>query len=88
VVRCQGWEGFVPKTKAEAGVLDRRKQWMFFKASTQLVLTNLKSINFDELAQKNTSVKGFGKADVVGEYVRLFGLPLPDPSSNLVYQLR
>lgn len=48
--------------------MDRRKQWIFFKAKNNEVLEKLKNIDFEKLSKKNTSIPGFGKADVVEEY--------------------
>ncbi len=50
---------------------DRRKQWILFKAKNKTVLNRLKKINFEKLSKKNTTVPGFGKADVV-EYYRSY----------------
>lgn len=46
---------------------------MFFTASTPEVKEKLLSIDYNALGEKNTSVRGFGKADIVEEYTRLFG---------------
>lgn len=51
---------------------DSKRQYIFFKAKNKKVLSNLKKINFEKLSLKNTSVPGFGKADVIKEYISLY----------------
>lgn len=75
-VHRQGWTDFQPINKEEAGDLNRKKQWMFFKSDNPEVLERLKSIDYNKLGEKNTSVRGFGKADVVEEYVLRYGVSL------------
>ncbi len=53
--------------------MDHRTQWIFFRAHNETVLKRLYELDFTTLSQKNTSTPGFGKADVIGEYERLFG---------------
>lgn len=52
---------------------NRKNQWILFKARNKKVLKRLKSLDFEKLSHKNTSVPGFGKADVVAEYISIFG---------------
>ena len=47
---------------------DRKKQWVFFKASSKEVLDKLLSMDFVKLSKSNLGLPGFGKADVVKEY--------------------
>lgn len=72
-VHRQGWVDFTPIDKTSAGNLSKKKQWMFFKSDNPEILQRLKNIDFNKLGEKNTSVKGFGKADVVEEYNKLYG---------------
>lgn len=51
---------------------DRRKQWMLVRAESDEALDNLQSMDYAELAKKNTLIPGFGKADLVEEYKRLY----------------
>ena len=51
--------------------LNFKNQWIFFKAKNQEVLDILMNIDFDEMSRTNTSVRGFGKAQVVAEYKRI-----------------
>lgn len=67
----QGWGDFTPVDHGTA--LCPRKQWMTFASDDPAVVDRLKTLDFNELGRKNTSVRGFGKADVVSEYTRLFG---------------
>jgi hypothetical protein len=55
-----------------ASLMSRRKQWVLFKASTPEVLARLESIDFNALAATNTSVGGFGKAEIVQHYKERF----------------
>ncbi|NCU29434.1 hypothetical protein EOM60_02380 [Candidatus Saccharibacteria bacterium] len=48
--------------------MDRRTQWIFFRASNNNILHNLMKLDFNKLSHKNTSTPGFGKADVVQAY--------------------
>ena len=48
-----------------------RHQWIFFKAKNQKILKKLMKINFEKLSQKNTGLPGFGKADVIEEYIKM-----------------
>jgi len=83
----QGWGEFTPLTNSPDLKLDRKKQWMFFKSANKKVLDNLKNIDFNKLGEKNTSVRGFGKADVVEEYMRLYGKAiLNEDDSNKVFE--
>lgn len=69
----QGYGDFNEKHyKDEAHDLSRKKQWIFFKANNKRVLARLNKINFNKLSELNTSTKGFGKYDVIKEYVRLY----------------
>jgi len=49
---------------------DRRKQWILFKAHSPNALRRLLRLDFAALARCNTTVPGFGKADVVEAYVK------------------
>jgi len=51
---------------------DKKLQWIFFKATSPVVLKNLKMIDFERLSRKNSGIPGFGKADVIEEYNRMF----------------
>ena len=48
--------------------LSSKIQYMFFKSSDPLVLDRLMNIDFDELAKNNTTIPGYGKADVIRVY--------------------
>lgn len=43
-------------------------QWMFFKAKNKDVLDKLLKLDFEKLSRKNTTIPGFGKADIIEEY--------------------
>ena len=47
---------------------DLKKQWIMFKAKNEKILKRLESLDFERLSKKNSSIPGFGKADVVEEY--------------------
>ncbi len=52
--------------------LNPKVQYIFFKANNEQILQNLKSLDFGKLSHKNTTIPGFGKADVIAEYKRIF----------------
>ena len=52
--------------------LDLKKQWILFKAKTRKASEILDEIDFDTLSQYNTITPGFGKADVIQEYERVY----------------
>ena len=52
--------------------LSPRIQYMFFKGKTPEITERLKKIDYEKLALNNTTIKGFGKADVVKEYMNLY----------------
>ena len=60
-----------PETSHTDPVLDKRKQWMLIRAHTPQAHRILTSINYRALGEKNTTVPGFGKADLVAEYERI-----------------
>lgn len=41
---------------------------MFFKGHSNKITKRLINIDFDKLSLNNTTIKGYGKADVVAEY--------------------
>lgn len=49
---------------------DKHKQWIFIHAHDENILNTLKSIDYEKLSRHNTSVPGFGKADVINEYIK------------------
>lgn len=53
--------------------LNPKIQWIFFKAKNDKVLKRLMKIDYEKLSLKNTTIPGFGKADVIEEYNRLYG---------------
>jgi predicted RNA methylase len=63
----QGYKNYNLRVTNESE-LDKRTQWIFFKANNSEVLDRLKKIDFTKLSKKNTSTPGFGKADVIVEY--------------------
>lgn len=46
---------------------------MFIKAKDEIILERLLKIDFEKLSKKNTTIPGFGKADLVKEYKELYG---------------
>ncbi len=51
--------------------LNPRVQYIFFRAFDSKTKKNLKSLDFERLSHKNTTIPGFGKADVIAEYKRM-----------------
>jgi len=83
VILRQGWGDFTPKLRNENPELSKKIQWIFVKPLTEQARKNLLSIDYEELAKRNTSVRGFGKADLVDEYTRLFGAGAPQNKTLL-----
>jgi hypothetical protein len=52
----------------DSELLSRKKQWMFIKAKNDEVLNRIKQMDFNKIAELNTSTKGFGKADFIQYY--------------------
>ena len=52
--------------------LNSKIQYLFFKAKDKTILKRLLKMDYEKLSLKNTTIKGFGKADVVEEYKRLY----------------
>ncbi len=50
---------------------NKKQQWIFFKAHNKKALAKLLSIDFEKLSKNNTGTPGFGKHDVVSEYIKL-----------------
>lgn len=71
-VRRQGWGTLDIIGHDQRENLDPRRQYMFFKARDEKILERLRMMDFTALGALNTSVRGFGKADVVSEYRRLY----------------
>lgn len=53
--------------------LNQKKQYAFFKAKNNKILNRLKKLNFSKIAQKNSIIYGYGKADIIEEYTKLYG---------------
>ena len=66
----QGYQDYSLRACLDECVLS--KQWLLFKAKDEVVLQRLLSLDFDKLSLLNTSTPGFGKADVVAEYSKLY----------------
>ena len=67
----QGYYDFSLRiTKKEE--LNPKIQYMFFKGKTKEITERLMSLDYDKLSEKNTTIKGYGKADVVAEYRRIY----------------
>lgn len=67
----QGYEDYKRK-EFNTQNLEKNKQWALFKARDEKTKENLLKLNFARIAQKNTVVPGFGKADVIEEYIRTY----------------
>ena len=66
----QGYQDYTLRASLDECVLS--KQWMLFKASSPEILQRLLTLDFNKLSELNTSTPGYGKADVVAEYSRLY----------------
>jgi len=63
----QGYHDYTKKAFSKEEC-DKKQQWIFFKAKNKRVLGRLLNLNFVKLSKLNTSIPGFGKADVIKEY--------------------
>lgn len=63
-------QGFYDYTERieDASKLKKNIQYIFFKAKTPKTKALLYGLDFEKLSQKNTTIPGFGKADVVKNY--------------------
>ena len=50
---------------------DLKKHWMLFKAHDTKSMDLLNKIDFQVLSQHNAIIPGFGKSDVINEYIKL-----------------
>lgn len=66
----QGWADY-SRREVDEVACERTTQWALFKASTPEVLNKLMKMDFDALSKRNTQTPGFGKADVVLEYLNI-----------------
>ncbi|MYB45734.1 MAG: hypothetical protein F4X74_12435 [Acidimicrobiia bacterium] len=66
----QGYQDY-SRRETSADRCERTKQWILFKARTPAALDRLLGMDFAALSQNNTITPGFGKADVVKEYLRI-----------------
>lgn len=68
----QGYENY-RRRERDARKMERHKQWALFKAANRKILKRLWRMDFERIAKtRNTTIPGFGKADVVDEYMRLY----------------
>lgn len=47
-------------------------QWMFFKTRSKEIYTRVNSLDYEKLSFRNTTIPGYGKADVVQEYTSIY----------------
>jgi hypothetical protein len=52
---------------------DKKIQWILFKAKNEKILKRLLKLDFVKLSHRNTTIPGFGKADVVSLYNSIYG---------------
>lgn len=51
---------------------NEKQQWIFFKAKDTFILERLLNLDFVKLSRKNIGTPGFGKGDVVQEYLNCY----------------
>lgn len=51
---------------------NEKQQWIFFKAKDQDTLNKLLNLDFVKLSKKNIGIPGFGKADVIQEFLQMY----------------
>lgn len=64
-------QGYQDYTRKEVFVdkCERSIQWVLIKAHSEQALETLLNIDYAELAKRNTTTPGFGKADIVDAYI-------------------
>lgn len=67
----QGYEDYGRRETNESDC-ERKKQWILFKGKNPQITNRLINMDFEKLSQLNTVTPGFGKADVVEAYRRLY----------------
>lgn len=67
----QGYENY-KRRETNSSKCERNKQWIMFKTKNKEIKNRLFNFDFTILARKNTTIYGFGKADVVEEYNKLY----------------
>ena len=51
---------------------ERTKQWILFRGKNKIITNRLIELDFEKLSKKNINIPGFGKADVIEEYKRIY----------------
>ena len=69
-VHRQGYYDYNDLIFDEKKLIENR-QYIFFKAKNKKILKKLQEINFEKLSKNNTTVPGFGKADIINEYINI-----------------
>ena len=58
--------------------MSRKQQWIFLKAKSDVVFERLWSLDYEQLAKRNTVTPGFGKADLVDYYESCYQSTTPE----------
>lgn len=69
-IHRQGYYDYNKKIQSETDLISNR-QYLFIKLLSPESKSVFNNINFEKLAEKNTSVKGFSNTDVVAEYKKI-----------------
>lgn len=64
----QGYQDYT-RRETDKDKCEKTKQWIMFKAKDKKVLNKLRGLDFASLAKRNTTILGFGKADVISMYM-------------------
>lgn len=67
----QGYKDYTIRETDPAN-MSRHTQWIFFKAHSPKILNQLLKLDYETLSKKNISTPGFGKADVIEAYNKLY----------------
>lgn len=67
----QGYQDYSRKEFSKEAC-ERKQQWVFFKAKNKKTLKRLLALDFVKLSRKNIGTPGFGKADVIAEYMERY----------------
>ena len=75
-----GWDFAVPRQgyqnynrrETDVSNIEKNKQWIFFKCKNKEILDRLWNLDFNEISKLNTSTPGFGKADIIDYYNKIY----------------
>lgn len=74
-VPCQGFVDYTQRETDMKNIVDNGSNWMMYRCRTPEVYRRLWNLDYGKLAARQTVKPGFSKADVVREYIDIYGEP-------------